>query len=373
MLHLIKYRILQVVRDWEDMFWALAFPILLCTMMFFAFGDLNRSEELDPIPVAVVETDKNAQSESFQEFAEAADTILEVSYLDEAEAIEKLEQGDLEGIFYTGTEHTLTVTGSSLNTSILQSLLDSYNKNEAMILEIAANHPENLAKALESLGDYQSMTQEVSVGGRTYDTALTYFFAVIATTCLYGCFIGVRCPIEMQANLSALGARRSVTPTHRLKLVIADMLAAFIVHFANVLILLIYMKFILKIDFGDQVGGMVLVCLVGSMLGVAMGMFVGSIGKLSEGIKIGIMLGVSMICSFLSGLMVYKMKDIVEQHVPIINRINPAALISDAFYCLNVYDDMSRYFRNLGLLILFGGLLLIGSFLMVRRERYDSI
>ena len=373
MLHLIKYRILQVVRDRGDMFWALAFPILLCTLMFMAFGNLSSSEDMDTISAAVVVTEENAQSESFKEFAAAADTILEVSYMDEAEALEKLEQGDIEGFFYTGTEHTLTVTGSSLNTSILQSLLDSYNKNEAMILEIAGSHPENLAKALESLGDYESMTKEVSVGGRTYDTVLTYFFAVIAMTCLYGCFIGVRCPIEMQANLSALGARRSVTPTHRLKLIVADMLATFIVHFTNVLILLIYMKFVLRIDFGDQIGGMVLVSLVGSMLGVAMGMFVGSIGKLSEGIKIGIMLGVSMICSFLSGLMVNKMKDIIEQHLPLLNRINPAALICDAFYCLNVYDDKSRYFRSLGLLILIGSLLMIGSFLMVRRERYDSI
>ena len=40
------------------------------------------------------------------------------------------------------------------------------------------------------------------------------------------------------------------------------------------------------------------------------------------------------------------MKDTVEKHFPIINRINPAALISDAFYCINVYDDPARYYRN---------------------------
>ena len=61
------------------------------------------------------------------------------------------------------------------------------------------------------------------------------------------------------------------------------------------------------------------------------GCFVGSLGKLSEGIKVAVILAISMVCSFLAGLMNSNMKDLVEKHVPIINRINPAALISDAF------------------------------------------
>jgi len=374
MFQLIKCRVLQLVRDKGDMFWALAFPLLLATLMYMAFGEtFSGSEIIDIIPVAIVVEEENTLSDSFKSFAEEMDDVLEVSYMDEEEALKALEQKDVKGIFYTGGKHSLTVTESDLDTSILQSLLDSYVKNEAMILEIAQNHPENLEKALASLNNYQSSTQEVTVSGRTYDTSLSYFFAVIAMASLYGCFLGIRCPIDMQANLSALGARRSVTPTHRLKLVIADMLATFAVHFANVMILLLYMKYVLRLDFGDRMGGMILVCLVGSMIGVALGMFVGSIGRITEGIKIGLILAVSMVCSFLSGLMVTNMKDIIEQKAPIINRINPAALISDAFYCLNVYDDMGRYFRNLILLVIISILLIGGSFLMVRRERYDSI
>jgi len=374
MFQLIKCRVLQLVRDKGDMFWALAFPLLLATLMYMAFGEtFSGSEIIDIIPVAIVVEEENTLSDSFKSFAEEMDDVLEVSYMDEEEALKALEQKDVKGIFYTGGKHSLTVTESDLDTSILQSLLDSYVKNEAMILEIAQNHPENLEKALASLNNYQSSTQEVTVSGRTYDTSLSYFFAVIAMASLYGCFLGILCPIDMQANLSALGARRSVTPTHRLKLVIADMLATFAVHFANVMILLLYMKYVLRLDFGDRMGGMILVCLVGSMIGVALGMFVGSIGRITEGIKIGLILAVSMVCSFLSGLMVTNMKDIIEQKAPIINRINPAALISDAFYCLNVYDDMGRYFRNLILLVIISILLIGGSFLMVRRERYDSI
>ena len=89
--------------------------------------------------------------------------------------------------------------------------------------------------------------------------------------------------------------------------------------------------------------------------------------------KIGILLAISMLCSCLAGLMNGNMKDIVEQHAPILNRINPAALISDAFYCINVYDDPSRYTRNLVSLSLMCVLLILLSFYAVRKERYDSI
>ncbi len=33
------------------------------------------------------------------------------------------------------------------------------------------------------------------------------------------------------------------------------------------------------------------------------------------------------------------MKNIIEQSFPLLNRVNPAALITDALYCINVYED----------------------------------
>lgn len=118
---------------------------------------------------------------------------------------------------------------------------------------------------------------------------------------------------------------------------------------------------------------MLLVSFVGCMIGVSMGLFISSMGRMGEGVKVALILGVSMICSFLAGLMNGNVKDTVDRSFPIINRINPAALIADAFYCINVYDDPARYTRNLVTLVIMSAVLTIGSFLVVRRERYDSI
>ena len=47
-----------------------------------------------------------------------------------------------------------------------------------------------------------------------------FFPTLIAYACLSGAFLGVRASFDSQANLTALGARRSVTPTHKLALVL---------------------------------------------------------------------------------------------------------------------------------------------------------
>ena len=67
------------------------------------------------------------------------------------------------------------------------------------------------------------------------------------------------------------------------------------------------------------------------------------------------------------------MKNVIEQHCPVINRINPASVLSDAFYCLSVYDDTVRYHRCILILGIMCLLCIILSFFLIRRERYDSI
>ena len=96
-------------------------------------------------------------------------------------------------------------------------------------------------------------------------------------------------------------------------------------------------------------------------------------GKWSQNMKTAVLIGSSIFCAFLAGLMISGMKDLVEKHAPMINRINPAALIADSFYCIAVYDDMGRLGMNLLLMGAESLIFLLGSWLMTRRGRYDSL
>ena len=374
MLHLIKYNLLVKLKNFGTTFWPLVFPILLGTMFYFAFGNINDAD-FATVSVAVVRQEK--ADTLFLMFLDQvennADQLISTKELTYDEACSQLENEQISGIYVVGETPSLTVSASGIPQSILQSVLSSYETGKTTIRTIVRTHPSGLWAGIRQMLNRQELLTEVSLGGRTINGNAQFFYALIAMACLYGCSIGFGSAVSLQANITALAARRCVTPTHKLKLILSEQISAFLLGYFDVIVLLLYLRYILKLDFEGQIGRMLLISFLGSLIGVSMGIFVGSLGKMKEGIKIGIILGISMVCSFLSGLMNNTMKDLVEKNAPFLNRINPAALISDAFYCINVYDDMGRYYRNLITLALMSVLLVTASFLLIRRESYDSI
>ena len=374
MLHLLKYSFLSKVRNFNIIFWPLVFPLVLGTFFYFAFGNINEAD-FQTVPVAVVKKDT---ADTFfltylDQVEKSSPDLLKAEEMPEKEALEALQDKKIKGIYYVGKDPSLTVAETGMEESILQTVLDSCGNTRATITNIMKKNPQMDMKTMKTLLSSQDLVKEVSLGGRTIDGNVQFFYALIAMACLYGCFIGFGSSIGIQANITPLAARRCVTPTHKLKLILTDQLASFALGYMDVIILILYLRYILNLDFQGQMGKMLVVSFFGSLIGVSMGMFIGSFGKMQEGAKIGIMLGISMVSSFLAGLMNGNMKDMVEKSAPFVNRINPASLIADAFYCINVYDDTARYYRSLATLVVMCVVLVMASFFMVRRERYDSI
>ncbi len=375
MFHLIRYNLLVKLKNFSSTFWPLVFPILLGTMFYFAFGNINDAD-FNTVSVGIVKEDH--ADPLFLMFLNQVENgknkLISSREMSSDEAYKELNSQQISGIYFVGDTPALTVASNGIEESILQAVLSSYETGKDTIKNIVHTHPSGIWKGIrQMLNQTGNTVSEISLGGRTINGNVQFFYALIAMSCLYGCFIGFGSAVSLQANITALAARRCVTPTHKLKLVLSEQIASFLLGYVDVVILLLYLRFVLKLDFQGQMSRMLLISFLGSLIGVSLGIFVGSMGRMKEGIKIGIILGISMICSFLSGLMNGTMKDIVEKHAPFINRINPAALISDAFYCINVYDDMARYYRNLITLVIMSILLITASFLLIRRERYDSI
>ena len=375
MWNLIKYSFLAKIRDFSLVFWPFVFPLVLTTAMYFSIGQMKESD-FETIPVAIV-TQSTGEEDVFQEYLETMgddkEALINVRPMAEEEAVTALENGDIEGIFYSREEPSLTVGGSGLAQSILQMILESYTEGKQTLEDVSKIHPDRMEAAIRQMSDYGSVTEEVSLGGRTTNTTAQFFYAMIGMACLYGCFIGYQSAMDLQANLSALAARRCVSPVHRMRWILSETAVSFGIHFVNMLVLLAYMKYILRLEFAGSYAEMIPVVIIGSMIGVTMGMFITSIGKMGESVKIGIMISVSLALSFLAGLMNADIKNVIDRNVPLLNRINPAALISDALYCLNVYDAPERYMQDMVILSVMCVLLVTGTFLIVRRERYGSI
>ncbi len=382
MLQLFRYRILSLLREKTTIFWSIAFALILATFFYFAFSGLG--EDLTSISVAVVfdETVNQTESESVVKSLKQIESkhkkLLRVKSESEEDAKRDLKNKKVKGIYYVTPIATgenpirLCVLGSGLEESILQSVMESYNNQMRVYTTVMLEKPQKMSELMKF--DYgKSMVVESTITGKEVQSYTQYFLALIGMACMFGCFIGMDTASQLQANVGALGARRCITSTSKAKLIFVDVFVAFFVQFISVLVLMAYIKGVLKIDLGNHIGYLVLIAALGSMIGVSLGMLVGSIGKVKEGAKIGILLTISLTSSFLSGLMVSSIKGTIEQNCPIINRINPSSLISDALYCVGVYEDMGRLQVDLLLMLLLVVLLYLGSFVMMRRVRYDNI
>ena len=389
MFHLIKYSIRVKLRNFETIFWPLVFPLLMATLFYFAFGRIEEADFETVRTAVVMEKDSSdklqenlenmvkSEGEIFREFLteieESEEHLIQTEEMTEKEAEAALRRKDISGIFYTDGEIRLTVGANGIPESILQSLLESYENGKQTLLTVREARPKGMWAAMEQMSKYESLVEQVSLGGRTTNGNAQFFYALIAMACLHGTFIGLGSALWLQADLMPLAARRCATPTSKLALILSEMCSSFFLHFINVMILVLYIRYVLGQEFAGSLPEMMLVVLAGCIIGVSMGIFIGSISKFGEGVKVALMLGISMSCSFFAGLMNGDMKNVVEQHIPILNRLNPAAVVADAFYCINVYDDRSRYFRSLMILSVMAAVLLAASFVKIRRERYDSL
>ena len=389
MFHLIKYSIRVKLRNFETIFWPLVFPLLMATLFYFAFGRIEEADFETVRTAVVMEKDSSdklqenlenmvkSEGEIFREFLteieESEEHLIQTEEMTEKEVEAALRRKDISGIFYTDGEIRLTVGANGIPESILQSLLESYENGKQTLLTVREARPKGMWAAMEQMSKYESLVEQVSLGGRTTNGNAQFFYALIAMACLYGTFIGLGSALWLQADLMPLAARRCATPTSKLALILSEMCSSFFLHFINVMILVLYIRYVLGQEFAGSLPEMMLVVLAGCIIGVSMGIFIGSISKFGEGVKVALMLGISMSCSFFAGLMNGDMKNVVEQHIPILNRLNPAAVVADAFYCINVYDDRSRYFRSLMILSVMAAVLLAASFVKIRRERYDSL
>lgn len=378
--HSFYYNFKSLVRNYPQVFWCFAFPILLATMFHFAFGGLGTDESFSAIPVAVVTegTTNELLTDMLEQLSEPGDDqFLSITYATKEEASSLLEQKEVIGILYTGESLKLSVSDEMVNMQLEQSILaafvEQFNMESKALETIYLSHPEKFADAISQLSEETSYLKDTDLSNGSTDQSLTYFFNLIAMTCLYAAMAGSNIAIDNQANLSDLGMRRNISPVHKMISILGALTATVLFEFISVVIGIGYMAFILGVNFGSQTGFILLACLIGCITGVSLGFFIGSFGTASRMTKFGTLMGIIMLCCLFSGLMIGNMRMTIEKICPFFNKINPAALISDSFYALVIYPLHERYFTNLVSLLLLSALFSFGGFILVRRKKYASL
>lgn len=399
--HIFINRLKLLLRSKVMIFWTAIFPIILATFFNLAFGNIAEEEKFKPFDIAIIKNDNYENEVNFKTLVEnlSADgqgKMFNVQYVGNIEEANKLlDDNKIKGYIQVeelvNIEETnnlneldeikvkdnnknnikITVKENGTVQTILKSIVDNYYQTDSMIENIAEINPQMLNN-LNSITNLDNNNFE-DKSSKNMDYIVVYFYTLIGMTCLYGGFFGINAINEVESNLSKRAARTSVAPVHKLKALLASLLAGYIIQYIEVLILLAYLVFGLKIDFGNQTMYIILLTLFGSLAGTTTGMLIGACNRKSENTKIGILISFTMICSFLAGMMILDMKYIIAKNIPILAKINPVSMITDGLYSLYYYDTFERYFFNISSLAIFSAVMVTISYFFIRRKKYDNI
>lgn len=374
---LYKYSIFQSVRDKLLLFWNLVFPVVLGTLFHMSFGGYVEEQVIfHQIPVAyAVEKEEEAFGKLLKGLEDDSE-LLKVQTAEYEKARKLLKEGKVEGIYHVEPDTgdvTLIVAEQGVNQTILNSILEQYQRASATFSKIGRENPAGIPAAAARLEEECRYLKEGSVTDASMNNMMDSFYSLIAMTCLMGATSGLVVASDFKADATSLAARRAVAGASRMGMLLPDLAAKITMQFLYTAFSICYLAFALGIDLGEHWSLMFLTALVGSALGIIIGFLVGVAGKYRYGIKEGLCICIMLVSSFFSGLMFQGMARIVEVYVPVLNQINPATLISKALYSLNIYDNLGPYLHCMGraaaLILALGA----AAFLLVRRERYAAV
>ena len=369
--HLFINRIKILLRSKEIIFWTLLFPIALATFFNMAFSNLGESEIFEPINIAVVEENLSQEFRYllYNLSQDNDDRIFNITYVEtEEKAVEKLKNNEIIGYYISNETIDIVVSRYTFGQIIMKNVVDSYYQISSVIKTIMETN-QNFDMSLLNF----DRNFFVDNSNKNNDFTIIYFYTLIGMVCLFAGYFGMEGAMESEANLRKRAARFSIAPIHKLKGLIASLLAGFVIAYAEMLVLLAFLMFVLGISFGDQNIYILLLTVNGIFAGLALGTLIGVSNRKSEGTKSGILSAVTMMGSFLAGMMVWNMKYIIETYAPIVNRINPVAIITDGLYSLYYFDDLARYTTNMINLVIISVIMVICSYFFIRRKKYDSI
>ena len=354
-----------------------------------AFSNIEKDEMLKVFSIAVVSNDNLKEQEIYKETLEKLSTgdarLFNLKYVAEEEANRLLDESEIEGYVVISDDVKVVIKENGSNQTIIKFVIQEIKQNNKIVEDLSLNEIEKET----SNGNYSFDTteivnniltkinsQEVSLNSLS-SSNLSYmtieYYTLIAMACMYTGMLGLTSINNCLANMSNKGKRISGSPNKKSTIVLSSLIGSYIVSLLGLSILLLFLLFVLKVDFGNNMLLVILLSMIGSLAGISLGVLVASVFKLSEGAKTGIIIAISMFLSVLSGMTGVTLKYVIDTNVPIVNLINPNNLITDGFYSLYYYNTLDRYFRDLIYLIIFVIICLVISFFSLRREQYDSI
>lgn len=384
--HNFKYSLKILLKNKSLIFWTFAFPILLGTLFNMAFSNIEKSEKLSIIDIAIINSDEFDNDKIFKETMQTLsddnnkNKIFNITYTDISKAKKMLLNEEITGYLkFNENNIDIIVNSSGINETILRSIVDEIEREKEVINTLVKKETE------KGNTDYTAIYNRIAlllnnsnatlkdISNKNLSYTMIEYYTLVAMAVLYGALISMNVVNYKLANMNSVGKRTAVSKVGKGKLLLGSLLASYIVQMLSLLILLVYTIFVLKADYGSDIIHVILLIAIGSLASLTLGLGVSTMLKTNENAKTGILIAITMLWSTLSGMMGITTKYVIDKNIPILNILNPANMITDAFYSLYYYDTLNRFYSNIISLLVFSLIMIIISYESLRRQKYDSI
>lgn len=233
-----------------------------------------------------------------------------------------------------------------VNRAILESVATSYLQRVALIEELATHDPVALSDptTIENALGLSVSVREVSLTHAQPDSMVRFYYALLGMASIFAAQLAGESVWHLQPTSSAAGARRTVSSTSRMRLLIPTIGACWAISTTFLAIAFGYICLTAHIDFSGREG----LCLVGiaaaSLLSCGIGALVGALpGRMGSDSRRGILTALTCLLSLFAGLYgepTMELADTIAQALPAATWLNPVCLIRDLFYTVYYYDTL---------------------------------
>lgn len=370
------YEIKLCLRRPVTIFWMFFFPIILCTMFTLVLDNAYDGNAFSQIPISIINDESYQMNLSFQQTIDALstgdDSLFKV-YLEDEDPQTLLKEEKRIAILRVDEDskiHVQIAQNGILQTAV-KSFADEYMQQSAMIEEflsqgISIDEIQQLFSTTFNFIEENSTSQEKSL-------AYVEYFSALAMACLYSAYFGVNSVCDLQANLSEVAKRLQCSCQSKRMELFKHIIINNILCMLMNLIQFIVMVNILKIDFGVHIEMVILTTTLGSFVGNGYGIMLASITSLPKHRAISFVSASVLLMSFFAGMMVPTIKYFVHVSLPILERINPASLLTDAYLKLSMEGICSAFWENIFYLLGIGLLFYIIGIAVIERRQYESL
>lgn len=201
------------------------------------------------------------------------------------------------------------------------------------------------------------------------DLVSSYYYTLIAMTILYQSIFMIYLTENFIPNRSVRSSRVSVSVTPKISFILAGFFVSFILQLLGIGILILFLKFVVQINVIYDISKFILIIIISTLFSSSFGFFLSNIINKKAGDVQSIAIGFIMMMSMFAGMMSHEFKYAIDKNAPLINKINPAALIVDSIYNSSNLENNTRFYKNIGLLVIIGLILFITGYIFILQTR----